>query len=317
MTGRKLLVLLPVLIACLGCDFVSKRAAEALLAGAPPLRLACGMVRLELTQNPGSFLGLGSALPAAVRRVALVWLLPVGLVLVCARRLRSPASSRVEVAALGLLAGGGLGNWCDRLLNRGLVTDFASVGLGPLRTGIFNLADVAIVTACDPRHEGAGDCGGFRPGRGGGGERRRRLPHRAGPRRPDVGRPPQRSPPPAWAGAAWRVGRRRRLGERSVRRPGRRLEGRHDALDTTSARDAAGDLTPAERRARRRAWAQLLRRVYEISPLTCARCGTEMRIISVILDPAVVKRILDHIRKKKDAGPRPPPDAQRSLAAAS
>ena len=42
-----------------------------------------------------------------------------------------------------------------------------------------------------------------------------------------------------------------------------------------------------------------------------------MKIISVILDPAVIKKILDHIRKKKEAGPRPPPDAQRSLAAAS
>ncbi len=79
---------------------------------------------------------------------------------------------------------------------------------------------------------------------------------------------------------------------------GRRLKARDPQLDTTPARDEPDDLTSAERRARRRAWAQLLRRVYEISPLTCPNCGAEMKIISVILDPAVVKTILDHIRKK-------------------
>ena len=61
----------------------------------------------------------------------------------------------------------------------------------------------------------------------------------------------------------------------------------------------------------------MLRRVYEVSALTCPRCGAEMRIISVILDPAVIKRILDLLRKNKEAGPRPPPDEQSSLAAAS
>ncbi|HEY8123705.1 MAG TPA: signal peptidase II, partial [Myxococcota bacterium] len=33
----------------------------------------------------------------------------------------------------------------DRVLNAGAVTDFVSLGVGPLRTGIFNLADVAIM----------------------------------------------------------------------------------------------------------------------------------------------------------------------------
>ncbi len=42
-----------------------------------------------------------------------------------------------------------------------------------------------------------------------------------------------------------------------------------------------------------------------------------MRVVSVILDPAVVETILDHLRTRKDTGPRPPPDAHGSLAAAS
>jgi hypothetical protein len=39
------------------------------------------------------------------------------------------------------------------------------------------------------------------------------------------------------------------------------------------------------RRVRRRAWARVLRKVDEVSPLTCPKCGTELKIISVILDP--------------------------------
>ena len=42
-----------------------------------------------------------------------------------------------------LIAGGG-SNWLDRI-TRGSVIDFLNVGIGPVRTGVFNVADVAIV----------------------------------------------------------------------------------------------------------------------------------------------------------------------------
>lgn len=42
-----------------------------------------------------------------------------------------------------------------------------------------------------------------------------------------------------------------------------------------------------------------------------------MRIISVILDPAAIKTILDHLKKKKDGETRGPPTDAQPLAAAS
>jgi signal peptidase II len=48
------------------------------------------------------------------------------------------------IVAMTLILGGGLGNLIDRLLF-GSVTDFMIVGVGPLRTGIFNFADMAVV----------------------------------------------------------------------------------------------------------------------------------------------------------------------------
>jgi signal peptidase II len=59
------------------------------------------------------------------------------------------ASQEIEhpVIVLGvtLILGGGIGNLIDRLVNDGHVVDFLNIGIGGLRTGVFNVADVAIM----------------------------------------------------------------------------------------------------------------------------------------------------------------------------
>jgi len=64
---------------------------------------------------------------------------------------------------------------------------------------------------------------------------------------------------------------------------GRRRKGRDTELQTRarSVDKEADGLTPAQRQAQRRPWAQLLRRVYEVDPLVCPSCRGEMRIITV------------------------------------
>ena len=44
-----------------------------------------------------------------------------------------------------LIVGGGFSNLIDRLFHNGAVVDFLNIGIGKVRTGIFNLADVAIM----------------------------------------------------------------------------------------------------------------------------------------------------------------------------
>lgn len=44
-----------------------------------------------------------------------------------------------------LFISGGASNWLDRA-TRGSVVDFMNLGIGTLRTGIFNAADVSILT---------------------------------------------------------------------------------------------------------------------------------------------------------------------------
>ena len=49
--------------------------------------------------------------------------------------------------AFALILGGGLSNMWDRILHSGFVVDFMNLGIGSLRTGIFNVADMAITCA--------------------------------------------------------------------------------------------------------------------------------------------------------------------------
>ena len=55
--------------------------------------------------------------------------------------LRSP-----DVVAIALLLSGGIGNMIDRIANDGIVVDFMVMEVwGPIRTGVFNIADVAVM----------------------------------------------------------------------------------------------------------------------------------------------------------------------------
>jgi len=69
---------------------------------------------------------------------------------------------------------------------------------------------------------------------------------------------------------------------------------------------AGRDHSP-EARALRRSWAQLIKRVYEVDPLLCPKCGGEMRIIAFITDHDVVDAILRHLAKAVARSPRGPP----------
>ena len=142
---RRLLVFAFVLATCVGCDHATKQVATEWLGASPGLALLGGFVQLELVQNPGAFLSFGAGLPEIVRQLLLMGAVPLLLIGVGVFVWRSEAHTRLQVVALGLVTGGGLANWLDRVMDDGAVIDFVSLGIGALRTGIFNLADVAIV----------------------------------------------------------------------------------------------------------------------------------------------------------------------------
>ena len=54
------------------------------------------------------------------------------------------------------------------------------------------------------------------------------------------------------------------------------------------------------------AWAEVMRRAFELDVLACPRCGGRMRLIATSEDPRVIRRILAHLRLPPE-GPDPPP----------
>ena len=45
----------------------------------------------------------------------------------------------------------------------------------------------------------------------------------------------------------------------------------------------------------RSTWARLIHKVYEVDPLECPRCKGPMRVIALIDDAAVIRKILSHL----------------------
>jgi len=52
---------------------------------------------------------------------------------------------------------------------------------------------------------------------------------------------------------------------------------------------------------RKRAWARLLAKVYEIGPLVCPKCGWQMTAVAVIQDPVEIRDILARSPARSDA----------------
>ena len=142
--SRYLIVALT-LFCCVGCDQVSKSAARAWLAPGVTRSLLADSLRLQLVNNPGSFLSLGASLPQSWRFMLFTGAVAALLLGLLCAALFARRLDRTRVIALALVAGGGISNLIDRLVFQGQVTDFLNVGIGPLRTGIFNVADMTIL----------------------------------------------------------------------------------------------------------------------------------------------------------------------------
>ncbi len=144
-TRRELaLAFLVIVAATIGVDRVAKLIAQAELAPGPNGTALAGLIRWQYEENRGAMLSLGSELSEPVR----FWVFTVGVGILLAGLTAFViwrATNRWEVAAGALAVGGGAGNLIDRILYSGAVIDFAVLGIGPVRTGVFNLADVAIV----------------------------------------------------------------------------------------------------------------------------------------------------------------------------
>jgi signal peptidase II len=122
-------------------DLITKLIAEATLLRTPGIPVFGDWFQLRLVYNQGAAFGLhvGPYSRWIFFTVALV------AVFVLTRMSRSsPIGDRFRQLALGLVAGGAIGNLIDRIRSPRGVVDFLDVGIGSLRWPTFNVADIAV-----------------------------------------------------------------------------------------------------------------------------------------------------------------------------
>ncbi len=134
-----------ILVSCLALDQLTKVIAARYLGGADPIVMLGGFLRFEYTENRGAFLSLGASMEPWLRTLLFVGGVGLVLVVMLVMLVRDQTMDRPTMLALTLVVSGGIGNLIDRI-TLGVVRDFANVGIGSLRTGIFNVADLALTT---------------------------------------------------------------------------------------------------------------------------------------------------------------------------
>lgn len=143
---KQIIALVFVLVSCVSCDQATKSLAQTHLSATQSISFLDGSVLFRYAENSGAFLSLGAGLSAMARQwifVFVVAALLIGMLLFVLKSARQMSTGMLM--AFALLFAGGVSNLIDRVLNEGRVVDFVSVGIGPLRTGIFNVADVYIM----------------------------------------------------------------------------------------------------------------------------------------------------------------------------
>jgi len=141
----RLWVMLPVISLGLLLDQLTKFWAIGALKGKAGHTFLFETIRIDYAENIGAFLGLGNNLSPQLRFWLLTGLVGLFLFGLLIYLLVAKEMDRLSLLALSLVFVGGFSNFIDRALNDGAVVDFVNMGIGGLRTGIFNVADVYIM----------------------------------------------------------------------------------------------------------------------------------------------------------------------------
>ncbi|MES2825889.1 MAG: signal peptidase II [Pseudomonadota bacterium] len=142
---RNFILMGGIVFSSIALDQATKQLATQHLMTSEPLLFLGGSFRLIYSINHGAFLGLGSNLPDGLRNFIFSTLVGVFLIGFCIYALRQKDLSKWQQTAYALVASGGFSNLIDRVTNNGGVVDFMYMGIGWAHTGIFNVADVAIM----------------------------------------------------------------------------------------------------------------------------------------------------------------------------
>ena len=143
--ASKIILMIVTLLSCVGCDQVTKSIARQNLVTGESLSFSGNLFILQYIENQGAFLSLGAGAHEQTRFLIFTVIAGLFLIGMACYIIFSKKVTKAEVIAFSMVIGGGIGNLIDRVFNNGRVIDFMNIGIGRIRTGIFNIADVAIL----------------------------------------------------------------------------------------------------------------------------------------------------------------------------
>lgn len=140
---KYILVTLGVFIVNYGLDRVTKLFALEYLSGKDSIVLLNNLMILIFAQNTGAFLSLGANWNVYLKYLVLL-IIPILICIYGLGYLMFKEKKMYCIILISCIIGGGIGNLFDRLFNGFKVIDFLNFGIGNLRTGILNVADLSV-----------------------------------------------------------------------------------------------------------------------------------------------------------------------------
>jgi signal peptidase II len=140
---NQIIIVLAVFLANILLDRFTKYLATAYLKGNEAISFLKNMFVLVYAENTGAFLSLGKNWNEYVKYFVLL-IIPILICIALLIYLIIKETKRYRLILGACFVGGGVGNLIDRLFNNFTVIDFLNFGIGNLRTGILNVADLSV-----------------------------------------------------------------------------------------------------------------------------------------------------------------------------
>jgi signal peptidase II len=141
----KIFLILSIVIVNIGCDQVSKKMVRQHISPYEAIHLLNDHLTVTHVENTGAFLSAGDSLPKAAKNILLSLLPLIAIAIGMVYVLSKQTMTNTMLTGFCFVIGGGAGNIFDRIMY-GSVTDFLHINFGLFQTGIFNMADLSIMT---------------------------------------------------------------------------------------------------------------------------------------------------------------------------
>ena len=143
-SSKRIIFAIVIIVVSLIFDQVTKQVAHENLPRWERISYLGDTLRLQYAENSGAAFSLGSELPENWRWFIFGVGQGIFLLILAIYLFRNREQAAIQFYGFVLILGGGLGNFLDRLYRDGVVVDFLNVGIGTIRTAIFNVADISI-----------------------------------------------------------------------------------------------------------------------------------------------------------------------------